>query len=284
MRVNFYLSGDKHRDFVIQSLFEGCPEQKTLVPHDGAYSPSDVAVVFGIFKKAVKQSWFRGRVIEEQKKAGKPTIILETGYIHRGDGQDNYYAVGLNGMNGRAEFFNHNSPPDRAHKLGIAMKPWRSFGHYVLLCGQVPWDSSVDFTDHVDWLKKTATNIADKGRLVLFRGHPLAPVISMPDAMTSVKPNIEQDLDGAWCHVAYNSNSGVDAILNGIPSISFDRYSMVWDVSGHDLRALDSPVIVDRQQWLNNIAQAQWTPHEMSLGLPWKHLFERENANLISEA
>lgn len=273
MKVNFYASGNSVHDSVMQALYMGCPEPK-FVRNVDDYEPSEVAVVFGVYKKAIPASFARGKIIALQRKHGKDVIILETGYINRGDMPDNHYAVGLNNMNGRADFRNSNSPPDRANLLNVDLKPWRKAGEHILLCGQVPWDSSVEGVDHQAWLLKAFdTLIQHTDRPIMFRKHPLSPEIELPLSMMSRGGPIEKDLEGAWAHVSYNSNSGVDAVLNGIPSFAFDDYSMVAKLAKRDLAAIEDPATPDRTQWLNDIAYAQWTPEELANGSAWKHLW-----------
>lgn len=273
MKVNFYVSGNETHDAVMQAMYMGCPEPKFVRKVDD-YEPSDIAVVFGIYKKAVPASHARGHIIYEQQKLGKDVIVLETGYINRGDMPDNHYAVGLNGMNGRADFRNSNSPPDRAKLLNVHLKPWRTAGEHILLCGQVPWDSSVEGTDHQQWLLKTFTQlIQHTDRPIIFRNHPLAPKLHIPFARVSMAETIEEELEGAWAHVSFNSNSGVDAVIAGVPSFAFDDYSMVTPLAKRELASIESPARPDREQWLNNIAYAQWTPDELAEGKAWQHLY-----------
>lgn len=270
--IRFYLSKNEQENLVIRAAYEGCPEEKVLTTLDD-YSPSDVAVVMGVYKKYVPISFPRGHVISEQKSRGLDCLILETGYINRGSGLDNYYAFGWNGLNGRADFKNAGSPPDRKLKLGVELKPWRDSAKedYVLLCGQVPWDASVDFTDHVQWLNLAAETIhQSNNRKIVYRPHPLAPRQKVVCDEVSIR-SLKEDLSGAHCVVCFNSNTGVDAILAGVPVFSHDKGSMVYSVSSHDWD-IEKPLKPDRTQWLNDICYAQWTPEEFREGTAWSHI------------
>ena len=118
MRVRFYDTSNKTHSRCIRALYEGCPEQKTLTT-DWEYEPADVAVMFGTYKKAIPLSFPRGRIFQEQKVRGARTVIIDSGYVKRGDGPDDYYSVGIDGLNGRADFKNKNSPDDRWTKLDV---------------------------------------------------------------------------------------------------------------------------------------------------------------------
>ena len=268
--INFYLFGNPNHDRVILAFYEGCPEPKQLIK-DYQYEPSEVAVVFGVNKTRVPMSWPRGKVIARQRNENREVVVLETGYINRGEGETHHYAAGLNGLNGRANFRNQGMPDDRARRLGVELKPYNQ-GEDIVLCGQVPWDASVDSTDHVAWLKECAAKLRTSPRPVVFRPHPSASLPPIKGCKYSKKP-LSDDLRNAWAVVTFNSNSGVEALIEGVPVFAFDEGSMVWSVCNRSLSDIESPCLPDRKQWLNDLCYAQWTLDEMKEGLAWKHLF-----------
>lgn len=277
--IRFYLGQYAAENIVIKALYDACPEKKWIGVFS-EYKPSDVAVVMGVYKKFVKASYGRGEVIKQQQAAGKDCLILETGYINRGDSMTNHYALGWNGLNGRADFKNHNMPSDRSAKLGH-MKEWRG-GSHVLLCGQVPWDASCDFTDHVQWLNEAAMNIrAVSKRKVIFRPHPKAPVPKVGNVTYSSGGPIEGDLKDAHCCVTFNSNSGVDALINGVPLFAFDVGAMGYQVANRNWLSLEKPDKPDRSQWYNDLAYAQWRPDEFVDA--WKHVLRHTDSKILSQ-
>lgn len=274
--ARFYFNGNPIHDCCVESMLQGCPyraEQANLTD----YRPSDVAVMFGTFKKKVPVSWPRGEILRKQKEAGLKTIVLDSGYIHRGDGPNHYYSVGFDGLNGRADFRNEDMPQDRLDRLGIVMQPWRKGGSHILLCGQVPWDASVQNVDVLKWLVDAVDHIRSKtDRKIVYRPHPKAREHSPPIPGTdySLKP-LEDDLADCWAVVTYNSNTGVDAALLGRPVFAFDRGSMALPIANTKWADLARPSKPCRQQWAANLAYAQWTPQEMKEGKPWQHLFRK---------
>jgi hypothetical protein len=72
--------------------------------------------------------------------------------------------------------------------------------------------------------------------------------------------------------VTFNSNSGVEAALAGVPVFAFDEGSMVWEIANKTFDAIDNPQRPDRTQWLADLSYAQWTPREMREGKAWRHL------------
>ena len=86
---------------------------------------------FGVFR-----SWQNGR---KQRYMGKkpkdkinPTVVLEVGGIQRGT----TWKVGINGINRDGSFGPSNNNRSRVQQLGLNVKPWRSDGKYILICGQ----------------------------------------------------------------------------------------------------------------------------------------------------
>lgn len=281
MQVRIYLGDNKDENAVLSAFAKGCPEDTTLANLDN-YQPSDLAVVFGTYKKQVPISYRRGHVVHSQKAANKDVVILETGYLNRGAGPNHHYSVGLNGLNGRADFKNKNSPPDRAERFREDMKPWRTDGSHILLCGQVPWDASVDHIDFIKWINKTAEIIqASSRRRIIYRPHPLAPTPTPHGTERSHYHWLDDDLANCWCCVTFNSNSGVDAALAGIPVVAMDEGSMVLPIA-NSIGDINNPKTPDRQQWLNNLCYTQWTIPEIAKGLAWNQLFRGKSQDSSS--
>lgn len=273
MEVVVYFSGDPVHDRVLKAFYEGCPvDKKAKSVYE--YEPSDVAVIFGVYKSKVPKSFPRGEVFRQQRAKNLDVIVLETGYINRGDGENHHYAAGFNGLNGRADFRNRGMPSDRVKKLGVQLKPWRKDGKHVLLCGQVPWDASVEMChDYPSWLQYISGQIKyQTKREIRFRPHPLANMPPIRGCTHSTVP-IQEDLKDCWAVVTYNSNSSVEAVLEGIPAFTSDAGAMAKDVASQWIQELERPYMPAREAWLNDLAYCQWTPEEMKNGEAWKHLF-----------
>jgi len=175
-------------------------------------------------------------------------------------------------LNGRADFKNKDMPSDRFNALGIEVKPWKQ-GDFLLLCGQVPWDASVDHIDMMKWLDDAVIEIRKvTDRPIIFRPHPSFKQAMVGRTLYSKEP-LEKDLKDAWAVVTFSSNTGVEAAIAGVPVFAFDEGAMALPVANTKWTELEDPRMPDRTQWLNNLAYCQWTPDEMREGLPWKHLF-----------
>lgn len=268
--VAVYRSHNPIHDLFLRAMFDSCPFPVKQWVEDQKYVEADIGVVWGLAKKAVPISWWREDVIERHDMI----IIMDSGYIHRGNKPHHYQAVGLNGLNGRADFKPEKAEPFRWHDLGVATQPWREDGEHILLVGQVPWDSSVQHTDHHKWLSDTAVEIGRySSRPIRFRPHPKAWRHLPPIKGTEYSRNsLAEDFENCWAVVTFNSNVGVDAVIAGIPVFYADRGSMARDIASDDLRQLESPVMSKRSDWAARIAYSQWSKPEMVTGLAWEHL------------
>ena len=215
-----------------------------------------------------------------QKKNKKDFLVLERGFMNV---RNHYVSCGFNGLNGRADFVNKNSSPDRWDKyFSHLMKDWKLGGEYILVAGQVPGDASMkhlpggipNYTKIVEKLKKYTS------RPIVFRPHPKTSVPRWKSRYKNVAPKkiksthatLQDDLENAYCVVTFNSNICVDATLEGIPTIVLDRGAMTWDISRHLLEEVESTIKIYRDQWAYNIAYAQWTHEEVKSGDAWEYL------------
>lgn len=263
----------------VESLWEFYTGAKNLTIADRAdaydlhqgYRQCDVAVVFGHYKHKVPASFPRGEIIRQHKG---PIVFLEKGFVNR----DEYFSVGLNGINGRANFCNDNSPSDRWGKLGVKLEPWKCSGDYILVCGQIPWDANTQYSNHVKWCQDIVSQLIDWGYSVKFRPHPkvsadLYGIINNPiDKYLSTECSLEHDLYNAGWMVAYNSNSLVEGIIAGVTCYAGDPEG---SVAGPMCSSELNPTRIytpPREQWVYNLAYSQWNLDELQTGEPWQRL------------
>ena len=222
-------------------------------------------------------------VLRDFKKNGIPLVVVDYGYVRRGtphEGRSHpgkyYFSVGLNGLNGHADFKNHLMPGDRWEALGVPLKPWKTDGKYIILCGQKTHDAAIGNIVPRVWAQQVIKQIQEiTNRPVIFRPHPMDPSqkrqIGVPH---DEHHSLEEALRDAYCVVSYNSNSLVESIVNGVPAFALGPGSMVEGVCNKDLSQIENPQRLDRQQWAYNLSYTQWSIDEMRQGLPWAHLFE----------
>lgn len=218
----------------------------------------------------------RQRIINRQKEQGRDYLVFERGYI--GD-RFKWTSVGFNGLNGYAEFHAYNMPNDRWDRFfgDEWLKPWKYSGKHVLICGQVPGDASIKHTDHSKWLREAVALCQQQypSKKILFRPHPVSVnrggLKKIEGAETSTG-SLAEDLAGSFCAVTFNSNSGVDAVLAGVPAVTMDEGAMAYNITSHKIGKIIRP---DRTQWAYNMAYCQWTEEEIANGDAWEHLKRR---------
>lgn len=233
---------------------------------------------------------FADRVIDKCRHLGKPVLVIDSGYIRRGE----YYAVGLGGINAEADFKNAGSPPDRFNALGVEIKPWRDGGEYVLLCGQRQIDITLPCPPP-QWaavMRDVIRSVTDLP--ILYRPYPSEPAVHarIAGALPS-RGSLEDDLAGAAMLVTHTSNVVVQALLDGIPCVTTgkgvaDRVVSIrlkpepepplpaWARGKAALirHVLDAPrhTLPDRVPFFHDLAYAQWTEDEMKSGIPFRRL------------
>jgi hypothetical protein len=207
--------------------------------------------------------WRRGRTFRD---LGFDVLVMERAYL---DDRFKWVSLGWNGLNGRALWPLNASPERWDRHFSRLLKPWRvpSGSSYALLLGQVPSDTACRSIRLENWLSTVTQRLRLMGRAVRFRPHPKAPIVRVPGAAIARDSTLAEDLAGAEFAVTFNSNSGVDAVLAGVPTVAHDEGSMAWDVTSHSLEEkLQRP---DRLPWAHRLAWRQWLPTEIEEGIAW---------------
>ena len=222
---------------------------------------------------------------ERNTANAKPTIVLEVGGINRGT----TWKVGLNGINRNAYFGPCGNNDDRHRLLGLSLKPWRTHGEYILICGQhdksLQWQGMSSMSN---WFMQTYREIRKHtSRPIIFRPHPRCqlPHIELglknvyrqqPGKISGSYDDYDMGFNDIWATISYSSNPGIHSIINGIPAF-VGPSSLAYDV-GNDidfLHDIEKPLTPDRQQWLNDYAHTEWTVQEISQGIPLNLLTNR---------
>lgn len=213
------------------------------------------------------------RVWDWQKKHGGPVLVMERAALQP---RHTFTSVGFDGLAGRGRYPQVDDGGTRWRKhFAQHMKPWREGGDYVLLCGQVRGDAAIWGCDFHAWAQQVTSTLKLRGKRVRYRPHPLS--LKFYDrwnpfgAEFSTRP-YEEDLAGAELVVTFNSTSGVEAVLAGVPAVTFDKGAMAWDVTTHDLDT--PPARPDREQWAHRLAFSCWLPQEIESGEAWDYVKE----------
>jgi hypothetical protein len=241
-------------------------------------SSSDVDVIWSVLWNGRMAA--NKRIWEDNQRNKKPTIVLEVGGIKRGT----TWKVGLNGINRDAYFGSVGNDSLRADKLGLYLKPWRTNGSYILICGQheksLQWENMPNMTA---WLGNTINTIRENTDLPIYwRPHPRYPVQYVeqdfkgvirqtPNKLESTYDDYDFNVRDAWATVCWSSNPGPHSIIAGIPAF-VGPSSLAYDVASSNLDDILFPSMPDRRQWLNDYAHTEYTLEEISAGIPLKNL------------
>jgi hypothetical protein len=214
--------------------------------------------------------WGWRDIAHRHRAARRNVLVMERGYL--GD-RFAWSSLGWNGLNGRAQFGAAGEGDRFTPNFRHLLKPWSTGGEYVLIAGQVPGDAALGGRDLRSWYAEQAKLAARYGLPVRFRPHPLAARrpggrIQVPGA-----PTIEGDLGAALASAAlvvtFNSNTAVDALLAGRPTVAVDAGSMAWGVALPQLPETLDIAEPDRATWTQAMAWKQWTLEEIAAGVPW---------------
>ena len=224
-----------------------------------------------------REIWLRA------KKNNKPIIVIEVGGIQRGT----TWRVGLGGVNRDAYFAPAGNDSTRAEKLRLNLKPWRDTGDYVMICGQ--HDRSQQWhklPPTPKWLEQQIAQLREHtDRPIVIRPHPRSPlskinkrfkdvVLQRPQKQTGTYDDYDIQFKDAWAVISWSSNPGIHATLNGIPAFTGPS-SLAWPVANSDYSQIESPLMPDRTQWLNDYAHTEYTLDEIREGIPLNYLTKK---------
>ena len=245
------------------------------------YENYDVAVIWSVLWNGRmaqnKTVWEQNRLLD------RPVIVLEVGGIKRGT----TWKVGLNGINKDAYFGNATRGSNRAERFGLELKPWRTEGEYILICGQ--HDKSLQWAGMPpmsQWVQKTITEIQQyTNRPIIFRPHPRCPLPHIehefknvlrqdPRKLTGTYDDFDMKFDNIWATVSWSSNPGIHSIINGVPAF-VGPSSLAWNVANASLEDIENPHMGARQEWLEEYAHTEHTIDEIAQGTPLNHLLNQ---------
>ena len=269
MKVAVYMPdyNDSHCE-VLRAFAQGVPGAE--VRYLSEFRPdTDVAVVFGWYKYAFEKTMLKKPIIDHYL-FHRQLIVIESAFLKRKE----YYQIGWNGFAGHADFKNESMPLDRWKKLGIPVKPWQNrHKGLIVVCGQLPRDTQVQDVDHIEWCQKAFDWYFKRfGNRVVFRPHPRMESpgeYGINKKYFDTRP-LREVFAYARMVVTWNSTTGVEAVVAGIPVVACNPGSMSYPVATPEF--METPFYCERDEWLSGIGYAQWTLDEMRAGLPWRHL------------
>jgi hypothetical protein len=224
-----------------------------------------------------REIWLRA------KKNAKPIIVIEVGGIQRGT----TWRVGLGGVNRDAYLAPTGNDSTRATKLRLNLQPWRQTGDYVMICGQ--HDRSQQWhklPPSPKWMEQQIAQLREHtDRPIVIRPHPRSPlpkinkrfrniVVQRPQKQKGTYDDFDMRFQGAHCVVSWSSNPGPHAVIAGYP-VFVGPSSLAYPVANVDYAQIESPLMPDRTQWLNDYAHTEYTLDEIRTGIPLNYLTKK---------
>ncbi len=245
------------------------------------YEESKIAIVWGIYCKTKSDTRYRKLIYDNQYTKNNKTLIIEVGFLKR----DKYYSLGWNSIVNFGQYNNHNMSSDRWDKLNIEIKNNKINNNgYILLCGQVPWDTQLQHINYKKWIYDIVQEIKKyTSRQIVYRPHPKQSpknnmaILNIPDTINSVKKNLYDDFKESFVVVSLNSNSLLEALIEGIPIFAFDKGSPIYDIANQDLSNIENPKFPEddiKKQKLHDIAYMQWNKEELENGEALNHILK----------
>ena len=256
---------DVYRKF-IQSI------QKTdTVVHNSL--DADVAVIWSVL--------WNGRMLpnklvwDHYRSQGKPVIVVEVGGLIR----NKTWRIGVNGINNLAAFgVFEKTGISRSKLLGLELKPWTKRGTHIKICTQhsksETWPIQITVEEWVQQAVKQIQAVSD--RPIILRPHPRHPIktslrTELPIYTEKDDTDFASSLTDCWAVVNFNSNPGIQSIMNGTPAF-VDQSSLASAVGNLDLSLIENPQRPDRTEWFEWLCHCEWLETEIEAGKPWSRV------------
>lgn len=207
---------------------------------------------------------------DEYRAKGIPVIVTDLGYVRRDLG---YMQVGIDRLNWLPDF---ECPADRWDALGVELQP-RKHGDYILITGQKPGDGSHGMSDtqlwklYAGWVEEIRQHT---DREIVFRPHPFARDMGLEGVLID-KPSdkksggLAEAIEGAHCVVTYNSTSGTDALIAGVPVFCHESAQYA-DLGNSDFAVIEEPYFPDdRLTHFHKVGYSQWQVQEFTRTVEW---------------
>jgi hypothetical protein len=262
----------------------------TAIAHTGMNALScDVALIQGFVHqhgKSAPHLQLRQDAVNLQKKNNKRSLIVDSNLFLYVDKSNplHYLRYSFDGVFPTTGFyFDKDIDSTRWQKiskdLNLKLKSWRSNGSHILICLQRNGGWSMQGLNSLNWLDQTINSIRKySNRPIIVRAHPgdkkTKGIIKIKhkNVFLSTKDKLTDDLIGAWATVVYNSSPSVASAIEGVPVFLTDpqpRNSQSFDIANTDISNIESPTLLDRQQWVEKLSMCHWKFEELKSGEAW---------------
>jgi hypothetical protein len=274
---------------VLKNFHIGVPTGQSSEIETMSWAPSDLAVMQGWVHADSGNAphlVFRKTIIESQKRIGKHTLAIDSNlFLYRDTKNINsYLRFSLDGVFPTSgNYFTDNVDPGRWQQIkkdiGFDLQPWRSNGNHILICLQRNGGWSMGGLDVIKWCNQTILELKRyTDRPIVVRAHPGDKKVrqylklSHPNVSISNKEDILDDFSNAWATITYNSSPGVASAIEGVPVFVTDpnsRHSQALEVCNLNLSMIETPLMPDRQKWIEKISMSHFNFNDLKAGHAW---------------
>ncbi len=261
-----------------------------IIAHRGMNPvPCDVAFIQGFVHedgKVLPHLILRKNAIELQKNNHRRSLIVDSNLFLFADpgNSKRYLRYSFDGVFPTTGFyFDRDVDPLRWQKisrnLNLSLRPYRTVGNHILLCLQRNGGWSMKGLNSITWLENTINTIKQyTDRPIVVRAHPGDKKtrgflkLHHKNVILSSKERLLDDLSNAWATVVYNSSPSVASLIMGVPAFLTDpmpEHSQSFGVANLDISKIESPLLLDRQQWVERISMCHWNFNELKSGEAW---------------
>lgn len=204
-----------------------------------------------------------GEMFKRCELVHRPFLHIDLGYFRRSSHNrgdfSGYYRATWDGYQYDWPEEGRIWPEDRWKKLKIRLKDWKTTGSKVLV---VPFSADWGHFIGLDpsfWVRA----VCDEIRLNTDREIAVLNKHSAP---------LHEQINEAWAVVVHNSNSAIDALVEGVPVFTLGD-SAAWPMGLDDLSKIENPLRdIDRERFFRGLACQQWTLDEFESGEAWDYL------------
>jgi hypothetical protein len=249
------------QDPYINTFAAGCRSTPTNTEDFDYNDSTDPIVLRGILKdRIMKKCW----------KDARDFYYMDTGYFGNEikstnpNGWKYWHRITKNNLQLGDEIIPR--PNDRWKRFNKSFKPWNKKGKNILLT--IPDEKPCKFygLDLEDWKNQTIAEIKTyTDRHVIVRER-----VKNREQRTVSDP-LEKVLQTGdiFAVVAFNSNSAIEAIFQGIPAFVLAPCHAARPVCHHSVEYIESPQYADRdklEEWARHLAYGQFHIDELKLG------------------
>lgn len=198
---------------------------------------------------------------KQVREENRPYFYIDNSWFDATRGK--YFRIARNAVQHSGE---GTSNGDRWRKLGLPVAQWRGAGDHLVLCPQSESFMRTIVGMTTDWTNDTRQALAQ------LTPRPLR-VRGWSADKGKLAATLEHDLKGAHALITHSSAAAITAILSGVPAICTGQCAAT-PMAGtlRDVQWPPMPSYEARWHWASVLADAQWTPHEMSNGTAWRML------------